>query len=123
MQFHPLLATILALPLALAAPTPAPGDNYVLSPLKENPVTSILPRADAADPSFTDDAKFQSELLVHHNHLRGEHTAGQLVWDPELARTAAELTNTCVYEHSVSLVMIRCFYISLFKPLPYHTIP
>lgn len=106
MQFHPLLATILTLPLALAAPTPAPVHTYVLSPLAENPATAavnnILPRANAADPSFTDDAKFQSELLAHHNHLRGEHTAGQLVWDPELARVAAELTNTCVYEHSVS---------------------
>ncbi|KAH8148951.1 uncharacterized protein LAJ45_06925 [Morchella importuna] len=104
MQFHPLLATILTLPLALAAPTPAPVHTYVLSPLAENPATAavnnILPRANAADPSFTDDAKFQSELLAHHNHLRGEHTAGQLVWDPELARVAAELTNTCVYEHS-----------------------
>ncbi|KAI5839011.1 SCP-like extracellular protein, partial [Morchella snyderi] len=68
------------------------------------PTTSLSTRADAAaDPSFTDDARFQSELLAHHNRLRAEHTAEQVSWDPELARTAAGLADTCVYGHSVSL--------------------
>ena len=54
-----------------------------------------------ASTSYTDDAAFQNDMLNAHNFYRTEQGVKNVTWNATSAKTAANYSLACIFEHSV----------------------
>ena len=74
-----------------SAPVAAASGIYVAPP----PVTSSISGSTAGPTPFV------GMVLDHHNAHRANHSASNLIWDPDLANTAAKIAASCYYAHNM----------------------
>jgi len=63
------------------------------------PAQPVAADAAATSPAATPGNAFQKSVLDLHNKLRADHCVPALTWSAQLAATAQEWANRCVFEH------------------------
>lgn len=84
---------------------PAPESTIVYSVPASQPAYSAPASSQAADPypysPSTASNDYQKSCVDQHNKHRSNHSAPAIEWDDDLASSAQQIVNTCVWGHSM----------------------
>ena len=78
------------------APTYSQPANTWSSPAASPPATSPVRSAPASAPT-----DYSEKVVLHHNVHRANHSAPDIAWDDNLAASAQQVADSCVYAHNV----------------------
>lgn len=94
-------------PSSTPAPEPAttqqPTSTYVAPTTSSSAVVYSSSSAAAAAPT-----SYQDICVYHHNLHRSNHSAPDVAWSDDLASSAQQIAESCVYAHNTYVSVFQC---------------
>lgn len=93
-------------PVAEPATTQQPTSTYVAPTTSAAPTTSSAPVYTSSSAAAAAPTSYQDIAVYHHNLHRLNHSAPAVAWSDDLASSAQQIAESCVYAHNTYVSLL-----------------